>query len=721
MKNFRDRLGRELLLMDGAMGTMLQSHGLKLGELPGNMNLRAPEVVRGIHAEYAAAGADVIQANTFGVSRLKFGDAAANVVRAGIRIAREAVDASGCEAYVAADIGPLGRLLKPVGDLEFEDAVALFREVIEASREADLLLFETFTDLYELKAALLAAREVCALPIVAMTTFDESGRMLTGADVLSAVTVAESLGAEAVGFNCGLGPEQMLALLPELRAAAGVPLAFNPNAGLPVVVDGQTQFRVSPEDFATAARKLAAGGAALLGGCCGTTPAHIAALKKAVDGVVPPPAKATGRTVICSYARAVEFGGAPVLIGERINPTGKPNLKRALRENDMGYVLREGAKQMDVGADVLDVNVGLPDIDEKAMLPRAVAELQAVLPLPLQIDSADPVAMARAARLYNGRPLINSVSGKRASMDAVFPVAQKYGAGAHRPDAGRRRHPGQRHRARGRGRKDTRGSGKVRHRPGAAHLRPLGHVRFHRRRSAGDAGGALRTFPARAAHVSGRFQRLPLACRRARGSTRPSLPRRSRAGCSAGIVNPLDAGLMDAAACHRVLFGYDADCGNYIARFAETEGRARQARGGESDAARGVLRGLREEARAAAEELLQARAPMDIVEGELVPALNDVGEGFEKKTVFLPQLLMSAEAAGAAFEAVRGRIAATADRRARARWWWPRCRATYTTSARTSPARCWKTMATRLSIWARTCRPRPWWRPRAKAARRWWA
>ena len=233
MKNFRDRLGRELLLIDGAMGTMLQSRGLKLGELPGNMNLRAPEVVRGIHAEYAAAGADVIQANTFGVSRLKFGDAAANVVRAGIRIAREAVDASGREAYVAADIGPLGRLLKPVGDLEFEEAVALFREVIEASREADLLLFETFTDVYELKAALLAAREVSALPIVAMTTFDESGRMLTGADVLSAVTVAESLGAEAVGFNCGLGPSRCWRFCPNCARRRACRSPSTPTPGFP--------------------------------------------------------------------------------------------------------------------------------------------------------------------------------------------------------------------------------------------------------------------------------------------------------------------------------------------------------------------------------------------------------------------------------------------------------------------------------------------------------
>ena len=656
MKNFRDRLGRELLLMDGAMGTMLQSRGLKLGELPGNMNLRAPEVVRGIHAEYAAAGADIIQANTFGVSRLKFGDETAKVVRAGIRIAREAVDASGREAYVAADIGPLGQLLKPVGDLEFEEAVALFREVIEASREADLLLFETFTDVYELKAALLAAREVSALPIVAMTTFDESGRMLTGADVLSAMTIAESLGAEAVGFNCGLGPEQMLALLPELRAAAGVPLAFNPNAGLPVVVDGQTQFRVSPEDFAAAARKLAEGGAALLGGCCGTTPAHIAALKEAVADLVPPPSKATGRTVICSYARAVEFGGTPVLIGERINPTGKPNLKRALRENDMGYVLREGAKQMDAGADVLDVNVGLPGIDEKTMLPRAVQELQAVLPLPLQIDSADPEAMARAARLYNGRPLINSVSGKRASMDAVFPVAQKYGAvlialtldDEGIPDS-----------AAGRvavaekilAEAETYGIG-----PERIIFDPLAM-------SVSTGGGALATLDALS-----ELSRRGLCTSLGVSNVSFGLPARARLnaaffaealsrGLSAGIVNPLDAGLMDAAACHRVLFGYDADCGNYIARFVEAETAPIKPTAALT-LREAVLRGLREEARAAAEELLKTRAPMDIVEGELVPALNEVGEGFEKKTVFLPQLLMSAEAAGAAFEAVRGRIAA---------------------------------------------------------------
>ena len=656
MNNFRDRLGRELLLMDGAMGTMLQARGLSLGELPGNMNLRAPEVVRSIHAEYLAAGADVVLANTFGVSGLKFAGETAKVVRAGIRIAREAVESCGREAYVALDVGPLGRLLKPVGDLDFEKAVALFAEIIKAGRDADLLLFETFTDVYELKAALLAAKETSDLPIVATTTFDEAGRMLTGADVLSAVTIAESLGAEAVGFNCGLGPEQMLGLLPDLRAAASVPIAFKPNAGLPAVVNGQAQFRVAPEAFAAAARKLAEGGAALLGGCCGTTPAHIAALKRAVAGIIPPPAQPTGRTVVCSYARSAEFGASPIVIGERINPTGKPNLKRALRESDMGYVLREGAKQADAGADVLDVNVGLPGIDEVEMLPRAVAELQAVLPLPLQIDSANPEAMARAARLYNGRPLLNSVSGKRSSMDAVFPVAQTYGAvlialtldddGIPDTAAGRVAIA------------ETILAEAAKYGIGPERLvfDPLAM-------SVSTGGGAVATLEA-LRELSRRGLRTSLGV----SNVSFGLPARARLnaaffaaalahGLSAGIVNPLDAGLMDALVCHRVLFAQDADCSSYIARFAEIE--AAPAKPAAAPTLReAVLRGLREEARAAAEELLQTRAPMDVVEGELVPALNKVGEGFEKKTVFLPQLLMSAEAAGAAFEAVRGRIAA---------------------------------------------------------------
>ena len=654
MRSFRERLGRELLLIDGAMGTMLQERGLGTGELPGRMNLRAAQTVRGIHEEYIAAGADIVTTNTFGASRLKFGDEVESVIRAGVRIAREAVAVSGRHAYVAADIGPLGKLLRPVGDLAFEDAVRLFAEIVRACEGADLLLLETFTDLYELKAALLAAKEASDLPVVAMLTFDEAGRMLTGADVTGAAALAAGLGADAVGLNCGLGPEQMLRLLPELRDAVGVPFGFEPNAGLPVVEDGRTRFLVSPDEFAAASRQLAEGGASLLGGCCGTTPAHIAALRRATQGLSPLPARRCERTIICSYARTVEFGGRPVVIGERINPTGKPNLKRALREGDMAYILREGASQADAGADVLDVNVGLPDIDERALLPRAVEELQAVLPLPLQIDSADDVAMERASRLYNGLPLLNSVSGKRASMDAVFPVARKYGAALIALTLDDDGIP---ETAEGRiaiaerilAEAANYGIG-----PERLIFDPLAM-------SVSTGGGALATLDALTElHRRGLRTSLGVSNVSFGLPARPTLNAAFFAaalsrGLSAGIVNPLAGGLMDALRCHDLLFGYDANCAAYIARFSGAESASAPTRE-ELTLREAIVRGLREQARTAAAQALASRAPMEVIEQEIVPALDAVGEGFEKKTVFLPQLLMSAEAAKDAFGEVRARM-----------------------------------------------------------------
>ena len=663
MNRFRERLGREFLIFDGAMGTLLQKRGLRRGELPERMNLRAPQSVRNIHADYLEAGADIIESNTFGVNSLKFGAEADAILRAGVRLAREAVDACGREAYVAASIGPLGRLLKPVGDLEFEEAVRVFARSVRAASEADLLVFETFTDLYEMKAALLAAAENSDLPVVATMAFDESGRLLTGADVLTATTLAQSLGADAVGMNCGLGPAQMLGLLGSLREATRVPIAINPNAGLPQIVDGRTTFEVTPESFAADARKLAEGGAALLGGCCGTTPEHIRALRRALKGLAPLPPLRAPRTVVTSYARSVEFGGAPVLIGERINPTGKPNLKRALRENDMNYLLREGASQAEAGADVLDVNVGLPGIDERELLPRAVAQLQEILPLPLQIDSADPGAMARAARLYNGRPLLNSVSGKRASMDAVFPIAQKYGAVVIALTLDDEGIP---QTAQGRVAIAERIADEAaKYAIGAERLifDPLAM-------SVSTGGGALATLEA-LSQLHARGLRTSLGV----SNVSFGLPARSglnaaffaaalARGLSAGIVNPLDRALMDAACCHKLLFGHDPDCALYIARFSDACAvPAEPAR--QLSLREAIERGLRDQARSAAELALDALEPMQVVDTQIVPALDAVGEGFEKKRVFLPQLLTSAEAAKAAFEVVRARIAAAGERRDR--------------------------------------------------------
>ncbi len=668
MRNLRDRLGRELLILDGAMGTMLQSRGLALGELPERMNLTAPAVVREVHAAYLAAGADILETNTFGANRLKYGNDLASVVSSGVRAAREAIADSGRDAYVAASIGPLGKLLKPMGDLPFEGAYSLFREIAACALNAgaDALLFETFTDLYELKAALLAAKDACALPVIATMTFDETGRLLTGADVVAAATVAESLGADAVGFNCGLGPKQLLEFLPALVGTVSVPIAVNPNAGLPVIVNGRAEFHVSPEEFAPDSKKLAEGGASLLGGCCGTTPEHIRALKNALQGFRPSYPVKKRRTIATSYAQFAEFGRAPVLIGERINPTGKPDLKRALRENDMGYILREGARQADAGADALDVNVGLPGIDERELLPRAVEELQSVLPTPLMIDTANAEAMERAARLYNGRPILNSVNGKQSSMDAIFPIARRYGALvvaltldedgipataegrvkiAEKILAGAETY--------GLGREDlifdalamsvSTGGGalaalgaldEIRHRIGANTSLGISNVSFG--------------LPAR-----GKLNAAFFAAALARG-------------LSAGIINPLDRELMDAVHCHNVLTGLDADCSKYVARFADAA-KAEPA----APAAQMPLReaGLQDAARAAAgREMSAGRAPMALIEEELVPALNEVGEGFEKKTVFLPQLLMSADAAKAAFEVVRAKIAAAgAERLSRGR------------------------------------------------------
>ncbi len=431
MRNLRERLGRELLIMDGAMGTMLQARGLAAGESPERMNIHSPAVVREVYEAYLEAGSDIITANTFGANRLKFGDALPAVISAGVSLAREAAEG---RAYVAASIGPLGKLLKPLGDLPFEEAYTLFFESAKLAAEAgtDLFILETFTDVYELKAALLAAKDAGGLPIVATMAFDAVGRLLTGADAALAGTVAEALGADAVGFNCGLGPAQIASFLPLMAEVLSAPIAVNPNAGLPVVVDGRTEFRVSPEEFAEGAVRLFEGGASLLGGCCGTTPAHIRAMKAALAGRRPAAPKKERRAIATSYSRRMEFGAAEVAIGDRMTP----DLERSLREGDLETLLDEGFELLDEGADVLNVRVNVAGVDEADLLPRAVEMLQSTLMAPLMITAASPEALARAARIYNGRPILNGVG---MSMDAILPIAKRYGAllldGLDAPDA----------------------------------------------------------------------------------------------------------------------------------------------------------------------------------------------------------------------------------------------------------------------------------------------
>ncbi len=433
MTDIRKAMAERILFCDGGMGSLLQAKGLKPGELPGIWNVTHPEVLVEIHRAYLEAGADIVTTNTFGVDGLKYneqlGYPVEDVVVAAVRNGREAIRQSRKEAFVALDIGPTGKLLKPLGDLDFEDAVRLFGQVaaIGAREGADLILIETMSDSYEAKAAVLGAKENCNLPVFVTVTFDERGKLLTGGNPASVIAMLEGLGVDALGMNCGLGPVQMKGILKEVLKLASVPVIVNPNAGLPRSENGQTVYDINAEEFAAVMEEIARMGARVVGGCCGTTPDHIRRMVRLCRDIRPQPVCKHTRTVISSFAQALEIGKDPVLIGERINPTGKPKFKQALREHNLEYILREGVTQQDHGAHVLDVNVGLPEIDEPSMMEEVVKELQSIIDLPLQIDTSDLAAMERAMRVYNGKPLINSVNGKAESMHGVFPLVKKYG------------------------------------------------------------------------------------------------------------------------------------------------------------------------------------------------------------------------------------------------------------------------------------------------------
>lgn len=661
----QDIWGKRLVFFDGAMGTMLQQAGLKAGDLPEKWNFDRPEVIIDVHFRYLQAGCDILKTNTFGANRLKLagsGYTAADTVRKGVLLARQAEERIGRKAFVAVDVGPTGKLLRPLGDLDFEEAVSIFSEMIQAGAEAgaDCVLLETFSDTYEVKAALLAAKESCDLPVYVTLMFDGGGKLLNGADALTALTMLEALGADAVGFNCGLGPEQAKTLFADLRAATDLPLICNPNAGLPQYVDGETRFELEPDPFASSMRQLAAMGAWAIGGCCGTTPDHIAAMTGSCREIKLRPISSTERTAVTSFNRTVVLdGNNTVLIGERINPTGKKRFKQALREQDMDYILQEGFDQLENGAHILDVNVGLPEIDEVQMLKTAVQELQAIISLPLQIDTADAQALEQALRIYNGKPMVNSVNGKRESLETVLPLVKKYGGLVVALTL------------------DEHGI------PETAD----GRVQIARRIvAAAEAYGipkkdivvdvltmAVSTGTDAARMTLEALERVKneLGVKTILGVSNVSfgLPQRERinaafftlamrAGLDAAIINPCSVPMMETYWSYRAIAGLDQNCGDYIAHL--TEGKetnaARPEIQGTGDApslSEAILKGLKERAKAAAEELLRESEPISIINSFLVPALDEVGRGFEQGTVFLPQLLMSAEAARAAFEAIR--------------------------------------------------------------------
>lgn len=663
--DIREELGRRIIFFDGGLGSLLQERGLKPGELPETWNLTRPEVLYDIHRAYLDAGADIILANTFGANGFKY-DNLEEIVAAAIVNAKKAVADSGRKAYVALDMGPTGKLLKPMGTLDFEECVSIYADVVRygAKAGADLILIETMSDTYELKAAVLAAKENSNLPVVATVVFDEHHKMLTGATPEVVVAMLEGLRVDAIGMNCGLGPKQMKPIFETMARYASIPLVITPNAGLPRSENGKTVYDVGPEEFAEDMEEIINMGAWMAGGCCGTTPAHIKALTERCFGITPKPLTDKDYTIVTSYSTAVELGGRPVIIGERINPTGKSKFKQALRDNNMEYILEEGVKQADSGAHILDVNVGLPEIDEPAMMRRTVYELQSVLPLPLQIDTTDPVAMEQAMRIYNGKPMINSVNGKEEIMHQIFPLVQKYGGTvvglaldeAGIPDT-----------AEGRlavAKKIYDTAAQYGIKPKDIVIDALTMTMSTDNNSANITLDTVREIKAHGGRTVLGVSNISFGLPQREVINSGFFLMSMQAGLSAGIINPNARAMIQAYDTYCVLGGFDSQCMSYIEKYAVAEptpvaqtvtsvkqaGKAVSENLSLTDC---IVKGLKEQAYKATKEELGTKDTMEIINGELVPALDIVGKGFEKGTVFLPQLLMSAEAAKAGFEAIK--------------------------------------------------------------------
>ena len=707
-KDLRERLGREWLFCDGGTGTILQEKGLKGGELPETWNLSRPEDIIELHQGYYEAGCDIVNTNTFGANALKYPDNLEEIVRTAVALNAEARRRAGREdAYIALDVGPTGKLLAPMGDLAFDRAVELFGEVVRygADAGADLVLIETMSDSYEAKAAVLAAKENCDLPVLVTLIFDEKGKLLTGGTVESAVAMLEGLKVDAIGINCGLGPKQMYEITRKLTACASVPIIVNPNAGLPRTEGGRTVYDVDPVEFADAMEEIGRLGVQVLGGCCGTTPAHIRAeieRCRALPFIAPERAASDGleqtgeglsgsdpdfatepcsgarryRTVISSFSQAVVIGERPVIIGERINPTGKKKFKEALRNHDIEYILQQGLEQEEAGAHVLDVNVGLPEIDEPSMMEEVVVKLQSVCALPLQIDTTSIEALERGLRHYNGKALINSVNGKKEVMEAVFPLVAKYGGvlvalpldedGIPETADGRIRVARRIYEAADRcgvPRKDIVIDGLAMTissdpRSALVTLQTLRRVRdeLHGNTILGVSNISF-GLPMREI-VNSNFFTMAM-----------------QNGLSCAIINPNNDAMMRSYRAFCALSAQDENCMEYIDAYAgmtpQPQDKSASSAGGTgstsdnkgkgctaadsstmslSDA---VERGIAGRAAQATKELLSEYDGLEIINTHLIPALDRVGKGFESGKVFLPQLLMSADAAKAAFEVVK--------------------------------------------------------------------
>ena len=662
--NILEKIRNGITYVDGGAGTLLQSWGLEAGVSPETWNIIHPDKIQKMHRLYLEAGANIITACTFGANRLKF-DNLEEIITAAIANAKDACN--GFDAYVALDIGPTGRMLEPLGDLPFEEAVSVFAETVRigAKAGADLVLIETMNDSYETKAAVLAAKENCDLPVFVTNAYSDNGKLMTGADPASMVAMLEGLGVDALGMNCSMGPRQMLEVAAETAKYASVPIIVNPNAGLPKMVDGKSVFDVDAEEFSDIMCEIVAAGATIIGGCCGTTPEYI---RKTVEKTKNLPfalPEKKNKTVVSSYTHAVEIGNAPVIIGERINPTGKKLFKEALRRNDLNYILGEGVSQHKKGVSILDVNVGLPEIDEKAMLTSVTASLQAVSDLPLQIDTVDYDAMAAAMRIYNGKALINSVNGKAESMAAVFPLIKKYGGCAIAVTLDENGIP---ETAEGRvavAEKIIAEAAKYGIGKNEIIVDPLAMAVSSDMNSANVTLEAVRMLNAKGIRTSLGVSNISFGLPSRADVNAVFYTMAMQCGLDCAIINPHSDEMMKAWHGFMALTGKDANCCDYI-EFASKQTPAEAKTATSVDTLENaIVKGLKESAYNLACEALKTVSPLEVIDKMIIPALNTVGRGFEAKTVYLPQLLMSAEAAGRAFEAVKAAMPAGESKKGR--------------------------------------------------------
>ncbi|MBR4910171.1 MAG: homocysteine S-methyltransferase family protein [Clostridia bacterium] len=662
---FEEFLKQNIVCFDGGTGTLLQEAGLKPGERPERWNVTRPQTVAGLHKAYFDAGSNVVCANTFGANSLNFcEDELEKTINAAIANAKAAAlqSAAPQEKFVALDIGPCGKLLKPLGDLGFEEAVALFAKTVRlgTAAGADLILIETMNDSYETKAALLAAKENSDLPVIVSNAYGTDGKLMTGASPAAMAALIEGMGAAAMGANCSLGPRQLAPVIEELLRCASIPIILKPNAGLPRSENGKTVFDVTKEEFAKEIAALVKRGVRIVGGCCGTTPEYISELIARISGIAPVKVTDKNITAVSSYTRAVTFGGEPVLIGERINPTGKKRLKEALIEGDIGYILAEGIAEQEKGAHILDVNVGVPGIDEAEVLKNTVCELQAVTDLPLQIDTASPAAMEAALRAYNGKAMINSVNGKKESMEAVFPLAKKYGGVCVALTLDENGIP---ETAEGRveiAKKILREAAKYGIAGKDIVFDPLAMAVSADKNAAAATLGAVRAIKEElGANTSLGVSNVSFGLPGREELNGTFFAMALQNGLSAAIMNPFSEKMMTTYRAYRALKGLDNNFESYISAAAgqtSTAGREEQEENAAEGLSRAIEKGLKEKAAGYTRALLKEMPPLDIVNGIIIPALNGVGTAFENKTVYLPGLLMSAEAAKGAFEVIKGAL-----------------------------------------------------------------